>query len=68
MNGYKTYASLIIVALGFVGIGDDIVNEQQVADIINAIMQAVGILGAVYGKWHADHRKRQEIEALTQSD
>lgn len=59
MQGYKTYAGLVIVFLGWLGLGD-IVSSEQVGDIINLVTQLIGIVVAVYGNYKA-HR---EITAL----
>ena len=59
MQGYKTYVGLIIIFLGWLGIGD-IVSEEQVSEFLNLAVQLVGIVLAVYGNYKA-HR---EIKAV----
>lgn len=52
MQGYKTSAGLIIIALGWLGLGD-IISQDKVAEFINLGVQLVGILLATYGNYKA---------------
>jgi len=61
MNGYKTWVGLIITVLGMLGLGD-LVNNEQLTTLINAILQIVGIVIAVYGNYKA-HQKIAELES-----
>ena len=58
LEGTKTYAGLIIAVLGILGVGD-IISETEVAELINAIVTAVGIIAATYGRYDAGRRLRR---------
>lgn len=51
----KTIISLVIIIAGFVGLGD-VFLEEEVATVVNAVLQIVGILGAWYGRIVASGR------------
>ena len=55
MQGYKTYSGLVVVFLGWLGVGD-FVSEEKVGEIINLTVQLVGLIVAVYGNIKA-HRQ-----------
>lgn len=59
MEGYRTYASIIIIVLGWLGVAD-IITEDKVAEAINLLVQLVGIISATYYN-HINHKK---IEVL----
>lgn len=59
MNGYKTYIGLIITILGWCGFGE-VVSKDQLGVFIDLIVQAVGIIVAVYGNYKA-HKKIDEL-------
>lgn len=49
-----TITSLLILIAGILGVGE-IFKEEEVAIVINAIVQIVGILGVWYGRYrHGD--------------
>jgi len=50
MQGYKTYTGLVIVFLGWLGIGD-LVSEQQAGEVIDLVTQLVGLGIAIYGNY-----------------
>lgn len=49
LNGYKTYSGLVIILLGFIGVGD-LISEAEVATAIDNVAQFAGILIAFYGR------------------
>lgn len=59
MQGSRTWAGLIIIIFGWVGLSD-IVTEGQVSTIIDIVMQLVGMAIAIYG----NYRSHREIKAL----
>ena len=59
MQGYKTYVGLIMIILGWFGVGDWI-TESQVGEITNVVVQLVGMVIALYGNYRSHH----EIKAL----
>jgi hypothetical protein len=49
-----TIASLLVLILGFFGVSE-IVTEAEVAEVIDLIVQFVGIIGVWYGRFrHGD--------------
>ena len=59
MQGYKTYTGLVIVFLGWLGIGD-LVSEQQTGEVIDLTTQLVGLGIAIYG----NYKSHRELKAL----
>ena len=59
LQGKKTYLGLVVIFLGWLGIGDWI-SEEQVGEAINLIVQLVGIVVAVYG----NHKAHKQIAKL----
>lgn len=59
MQGYKTWAGILLTALGALGWGD-LISSTQVADLTNLVTEVLGILLSIYGNYKA-HR---EIKAL----
>ena len=59
MEGYKTYAGIVITVLGFLGLGD-VVSNGQVAQIIDLVVQLVGIVITIYGNYKA-HKKIEQL-------
>lgn len=50
MNISLTIVSLIVIIAGFVGLGD-VIKQEEVANIVNAVIQIVGIAGVWYGRY-----------------
>lgn len=49
--GYsKTFAFLIVVLLGYLGVGN-IATETEVAQVIDGLLQIVGLLGAFWARY-----------------
>lgn len=59
MKGYRTLAGLILIIVGWLGLGE-FVTEAQIGEFVDLAVQLVGILVAIYGNYKA-HR---EIKAL----
>lgn len=59
IQGYRTTAGLILILLGWAGIGK-IASEEQVGNIIDALVQLAGIVFAAYGSW----KKQQALNKL----
>lgn len=53
MTSYsKTYAGIIIVILGWLGVSHLVTNDE-VATTIDNIIQVIGIVTAIYGRYKA---------------
>lgn len=50
LEGKKTYIGLVIIVLGWLGIGG-IISESDVTIVVDNIIQLVGIVIAVYGRY-----------------
>lgn len=61
LDGYKTYIALALAFLGLLGYGE-LISEGEVAQLIDLITQVIGILGAVYGRWHASYRAKKLVQ------
>lgn len=46
----KTYAGIIIVLLGWFGIGS-LFNQEQAGQLVDSVIQLVGIIIAAYGRY-----------------
>ena len=60
LDGYKTWIGLAVTILGFLHLGY-LVNADQLGNLINAVLQIVGLVTAVYGNYKA----HQKIAALS---
>lgn len=45
-----TIASLLVLILGFLGLGE-VVSEDEAAKVIDAVVQIAGIIGVWYGRF-----------------
>ena len=61
LDGYKTYIALGITFLGILGYGE-LISEGETAQLIDLVTQIIGILGAVYGRWHATYRAKKLVQ------
>ena len=52
LEGKKTYLSLVVILLGVFGLGD-MISEGELADGVDLVLQLVGLVGAVYGRFKA---------------
>ena len=60
MQGYKTWAGLVLTLLGTLGAFDALgVTQESVSQIIDVAVQLVGLLIAAYGNYDA-HRRLAE--------
>lgn len=59
MKGYKTWAGIALAILGALGWGD-LVSAEQIASLINAVTEILGLVLTVYGNYKA----HQEIKTL----
>ena len=59
MQGYKTWSGLLIIFLGWFGLGD-LISEDKASEIINAILELGGLLVAIWGNYKA----HKQIEKL----
>lgn len=59
MQGYKTWIGLLMIILGWLGFGE-YVSETQAGTAVDAFIQLVGVIVAVYGNYNS-HR---EIKAM----
>lgn len=50
MNGRKTYAALVIVLLGYLGLAD-FITDDEVGKLTDSVAQIVGIAIAFYGRY-----------------
>jgi hypothetical protein len=55
MEGYKSWTGLVIIVLGFLGLGT-IATQDQIGTLIDLGTQFVGICITIYGVW--DKQKR----------
>ena len=55
LDGKKTYIAIAVLIIGLLGAGD-IITESDVSGLINASMQIIGIVGAIYGRYDASRR------------
>ena len=62
MEGYRTYASLIVIVLGWFGIGN-IISTDNVASAINLLIQLIGIISAGYYNYK-NHIQIAELKSL----
>lgn len=60
MEGYKTYAGIIITILGAIGIADKLGGTEQLSSLVDGIFQVIGIVLAIYG----NIKSHQKIETL----
>lgn len=49
MNVSLTITSLVVLVAGILGVGE-IFPKEEVANVVNAIMQIIGVLGIWYGR------------------
>ena len=59
MQGYKTITGLVVIILGFLGLGE-FISETQVGTFFDLLFQMIGIILAIYG----NYRSHREIKAL----
>ena len=52
MDGKKTYIALAIALLGYFGFAE-LVSESELAASTDSVIQLVGIIGAVWGRFVA---------------
>ncbi len=52
LNGYKTYAGILIVIIGWLGFGE-LVTEHDLGLVIDNVVQLAGIVLAIYGRYKA---------------
>ncbi len=55
MQGYRTITGLVVIILGFLGLGE-FISETQVGTFIDLLFQMIGIILAIYGN-HKVHRE-----------
>lgn len=60
LEGKKTYISVAVLIIGLIGAGD-FITESDVSGLINAAMQIIGIVGAIYGRYDASRRYKREL-------
>ena len=60
---YKTYAGIILMFFNMVRVGDYI-TETEIAGLINAFVGVAGIGLAVYGRYMAGKRAKEELERV----
>lgn len=63
LEGKKTWIGLIVMVLGMVGVGY-LINAEQIAELIDAVLKIVGIVIAVYGNYKA-HEKIASLKVET---
>lgn len=62
LQGYKTWIGLVLTILGAVGIFEKLgVTKEEVSQIIDTVMQLVGLVLASYGNYKS-HQKISELE------
>jgi hypothetical protein len=54
MKGYRTYTGLIVSLLGIVGVAKYFGTTAELTNLINAIMEIMGLLFAAYGRYKAN--------------
>ena len=52
MNISKTIIALVVLVAGMLGFGD-VLLEGEVATVVDAVMQIVGVVGVWYGRLNA---------------
>lgn len=52
MQYSQTYVGLIIIVLGWFGLAN-LVTSQEVATIVDNVIQLVGLVWAIYGRYRA---------------
>lgn len=52
LNGYKTYTGLVIVILGWLGIGS-LFTEGEITNLVDSAIQLFGVIMAWYGRYKA---------------
>ena len=55
MKGYKTYTGLVITLLGLIGVSKWF-SASETAQVADIILQAVGLLLALYGRMQANKK------------
>lgn len=52
LEGKKTYIGIIVVIIGWLGFGD-LVTEDNVGLIVDNVIQLIGIIVTIYGRYKA---------------
>ena len=52
MNYSLTYAGLLVIIAGWLGIGD-LITSENAAIIVNNVVQLIGIIATIYGRYRA---------------
>ena len=60
MEGYKTWAGIIIAIAGSLGIGK-VIGQDNIAGIVNGIVSIGGFVLAAYGNYKA-HQKISDLK------
>lgn len=60
LEGYKTWAGIIISILGTLGIGN-IIGSENLSGIINGIVSLIGFVLAAYGNYKS-HQKINNLK------
>lgn len=55
MNLSKTIVSLVVLVAGMLGVAD-IFPSEEVATVVNAVLQIIGVVGVWYGRLKASGR------------
>lgn len=61
LEGRKTYIAIAVLVLGMFGIGD-IITETDMSVLIDSVMQIIGVIGAIYGRYDATRRMRTSVK------
>ena len=64
MEGKKTYIALAIAVLGMMGVTQEVIDQDGLTQIVDGVLQLIGLLGAVYGRYDASRRHKLEIESM----
>lgn len=62
MEGYRTYAGIIITILGTIGIAEKFGGTEQLTNFVDAVFQLAGIVLSIYGNYKA-HKKIEVLGA-----
>lgn len=61
MDGYKTWTGLIVTLLGYAGVAQYFGGQEGAMKFIDALVQLVGMIIAVYGNYKA-HQKIKKLK------
>lgn len=66
MEGYRTWAGIVITILGSIGLADRFGGTEELTKVVDATVQLIGILMAIYGNFKA-HKKIEMLGAKVKS-